>query len=149
MSSPLARTGEQKPVVDKGHGTGALGPSDSSDTGSDVLGGPGMKTELREERDFGFDQGTTSDVDVRNAPNAGPDIGDGNLDSDSDAGGTGERANATEDFESLDYDVRPDRIVSIDEVVSGAAPNEGASNLELENDNETDESDANSDTTNR
>jgi hypothetical protein len=28
-------------VVDKGHGTSALGPSDTSDTGSDITGAPG------------------------------------------------------------------------------------------------------------
>ncbi len=50
----------------KGHGTAALGPSDSSDSGSDVV-------------------------------NAGPDIGDTDLDSDSDRFGTGERAAADRD----------------------------------------------------
>ena len=29
-------------VVGRGHGTGALGPSDSSDSGSDIAGGPGL-----------------------------------------------------------------------------------------------------------
>lgn len=40
-NSPLTRTGEKKPVVDKGHGTDALGPSDTSDSGSDIRG-PGL-----------------------------------------------------------------------------------------------------------
>ncbi|HVK56623.1 MAG TPA: hypothetical protein VM532_16530 [Burkholderiales bacterium] len=52
MTSPLARTSEQKLVVDKGHGIEALGPSDSSDTGSDVLGRPG--NEIRVTGGAGF-----------------------------------------------------------------------------------------------
>ncbi len=34
----LFRTGEESPWVYRGHGTEALGPSDSSDTGSDMQG---------------------------------------------------------------------------------------------------------------
>ena len=34
----LFRTGEQSPSLYRGHGTDALGPSDSSDSGSDVQG---------------------------------------------------------------------------------------------------------------
>jgi len=30
------------PTLTKGHGTAALGPSDSSDSGSDIQGGPGL-----------------------------------------------------------------------------------------------------------
>lgn len=33
------RTGERPPTTGKGHGTDALGPSDRSDTGSDITGG--------------------------------------------------------------------------------------------------------------
>jgi len=61
----------------KGHGTAVLGPSDSSDSGSDIQGGPRL-------------------VDGRDAT-AAPDIGDANLDSDSDRNGTGERAAAGRD----------------------------------------------------
>jgi hypothetical protein len=77
------------PVTPKGHGTAALGPSDSSDTGSDIRGGPG----LNREGGLLAPPGTTSDPDVdgRNAT-AGPDIGDADLDSDTDRNGTGERA---------------------------------------------------------
>jgi hypothetical protein len=86
--STLNTTGEGKPVTGKGHGTKALGPSDSSDSGSDIVGGPGLN------RDGGLplDHGNTSDPDVDAAPTtAGPDIGDADLDSDSDRNGTGER----------------------------------------------------------
>ena len=92
--SSLNTTGESNPVVRKGHGTGALGPSDSSDSGSDVVGGPGLN------RDDGLplQRGTTSDPDIDAAgATAGADIGDADLDSDSDRNGTGERGAAGRD----------------------------------------------------
>lgn len=77
-----------------GHGIGALGPSDSSDSGSDVVGASGLAGE--EMLDLG--SGTTSDMEASTAGGtAGPDVGDANLDSDSDSGGTGERAAAGRD----------------------------------------------------
>lgn len=82
------------PTTTKGHGTAALGPSDSSDSGSDIQGGPGLN------RDDGLLQpmGNTSDPDVDGiGATAGPDIGDANLDSDTDRFGTGERAAAGRD----------------------------------------------------
>lgn len=86
--STLNTTGEGA-VRQKGHGTEALGPSDSSDSGSDVVGGPG----LNREEGLPFQRGTTSDPDVDAAPTtAGPDLGDPDLDSDTDRFGTGERA---------------------------------------------------------
>jgi len=92
--STLYHGEETPPVVRKGHGTAALGPSDSSDTGSDIQGGPGLN------RDDGLMEptGTTSDPDIDGVgATAGPDIGDANLDSDSDRYGTGERAAAGRD----------------------------------------------------
>ena len=82
--------------VMKGHGTFALGPSDSSDSGSDLQGAPGLASQID---GFGLDHpGTTSDPEGSFADNtAGPDIGDSNLDSDSDRYGTGERAAAGRD----------------------------------------------------
>src|SRR5690242_21807800 len=70
--STLNTTGEGKAVVRKGHGTRALGPSDSTDSGSDIVGGPGLN------RDDGLplQQGTTSDPDRDGAgAAAGPEIG--------------------------------------------------------------------------
>jgi hypothetical protein len=92
--STLNQTGESKPGVGKGHGTGALGPSDSSDSGSDIVGNRG----LNHDDGLPFARGTTSDPDedARGAT-AGPDIGDADLDSDSDRYGTGERAAAGRD----------------------------------------------------
>jgi hypothetical protein len=92
--STLNTTGEGKSVTQKGHGTGALGPSDSSDSGSDIVGGPG----LNRGGGLPLSHGTTSDPDVDVPPTtAGPDIGDADLDSDSDRYGTGERGAAGRD----------------------------------------------------
>lgn len=95
----------------KGHGTGALGPSDTSDSGSDVQGGPGW----RQETGIGLDTGTTSDPEPSAAGGtAGPDVGDANLDSDSDAVGTGEHATAGRDtFIEDGRDIDTDRIEQI------------------------------------
>lgn len=92
--STLNTTGESRPAVRKGHGTGALGPSDSTDSGSDIVGGPG----LNRQDGLPLQRGTTSDPDVdAQGATAGPDIGDANLDSDSDRYGTGERGAAGRD----------------------------------------------------
>jgi hypothetical protein len=92
--STLNTTGESRTATRKGHGTRALGPSDSSDSGSDVTGGPGL------DRNDGLPlaRGTTSDPDVDSqSMTAGPDLGDADLDSDSDRYGTGERGAAGRD----------------------------------------------------
>ena len=82
-----------------GHGTGALGPSDTSDSGSDLIGAAGLADE--DMLDLGT--GTTSDLESSSAGGtAGPDVGDANLDSDSDSGGTGERAAAGRDTVARD-----------------------------------------------
>jgi hypothetical protein len=87
--STLNTTGEGGEVKRKGHGTEALGPSDSTDSGSDIVGGPGLDT----QEGLPLQRGTTSDPDIDAMPTtAGPDLGDANLDSDSDRFGTGERA---------------------------------------------------------
>lgn len=92
--STLNTTGESNPAVRKGHGTGALGPSDSTDSGSDIVGGPG----LNRQDGLPLERGTTSDPDVDSkGATAGPDIGDADLDSDSDRNGTGERGAAGRD----------------------------------------------------
>jgi hypothetical protein len=92
--STLNQTGESKADVGKGHGTRSLGPSDSSDTGSDIVGNRG----LNHDGGLPLSRGTTSDPD-EDPPGAtaGPDIGDTDLDSDSDRHGTGERAAAGRD----------------------------------------------------
>lgn len=88
------------PVIGKGHGTAALGPSDSSDSGSDIHG-PGL-----------FEGDATGALDPAGA---GRDVGDANLDSDTDAGGTGERASAGRDTEvEAGSDIAPDRLIGSD-----------------------------------
>lgn len=97
-----------------GHGTGALGPSDSSDSGSDVVGAAGLAGEDM----LDFDSGNTSDLEAGAAGGtAGPDLGDANLDSDSDSGGTGERAAAGRDTVIRDgADIDVDHIEAIPNV---------------------------------
>ena len=97
-----------------GHGTGALGPSDSSDSGSDLIGGAG----LAGEGILDLGSGTTSDLEASSAGGtAGPDVGDADLDSDSDSGGTGERAAAGRDSVVRDgADIDVDRIESMPSV---------------------------------
>jgi hypothetical protein len=74
----------------KGHGTGALGPSDTSDSGSDVQGGaPGHR--------------------------AGPELGDPELESDSDSGGTGERGEVGFDTVQSGADIDTDHTETIPE----------------------------------
>lgn len=81
-------------VLGRGHGTGALGTSDTSDSGSDLHGAPG----LAQQADSGLDHGSNDDTEDGAAGyTAGPDVGDANLDSDTDSSGTGERAAAGRD----------------------------------------------------
>ena len=95
------------PVTDKGHGTLALGPSNTSDSGSD-LQGPGVYEIDAEALDL--DSGINEDV--VQGTGAGRDIGDANLDSDSDADGTGERASAGRDIDAdAASDIAPDRLI--------------------------------------
>jgi hypothetical protein len=102
-------------TLGRGKNVDALGPSDISDTGSDVVGGPGFSSNLDDDQVIDLDRGTTEDIPGRRQ--AGPDIGDANYDADSDYGGTGERAAAGRDEVSKDgSDIDTDRIVSIPDV---------------------------------
>lgn len=99
----------------KGHGVDSLGPSDISDSGSDVMGGTGFASNLDGDQTIDLDEGTTSDQEASQA--AGPDIGDSNFDSDSDYGGTGERAAAGRDTIAKDgADIDTDHIETIPDV---------------------------------
>jgi len=99
-------------VLGRGHGTGALGPSDTSDSGSDIQGGSGLAQQIEENN---LDGGTNEDLDESTAGGtAGPDVGDADLDSDSDAGGTGERATVGRDTTAPDgADIDVDHIETI------------------------------------
>lgn len=98
-----------------GHGTGALGPSDTSDSGSDLIGAAPLSGS-DDILDLG--SGTTSDLEAGSAGGtAGPDVGDADLDSDTDSGGTGERAAAGRDSVARDgADIDVDRIEAIGDV---------------------------------
>ena len=95
--------GRRDRITERGHGTRALGPSDSSDTGSDLVGADGLGDDI------------TDEFDHANMPmphTAGPDVGDANLDADSDRTGTGERADAARDVPES-ADIHADRIEKI------------------------------------
>lgn len=102
----------------KGHGTDALGPSDNSDSGSDVMGGPGFAVGVDEDLIADLDRGTNEDYSIgHGSDTAGADMGDAELDSDSDAGGTGERASAGRDSGVRDgADIDVDSIQSFEDV---------------------------------
>jgi hypothetical protein len=97
----------------RGHGSGALGPSDASDSGSDLLGGSGLADQV----DPGLARGYGNAVEGGpGGETAGPDIGDADLDSDSDTGGTGERAAAGRDTVAPDgSDINVDHVESLGE----------------------------------
>ena len=89
MATSSITGGDRAPVQSTGRGTDALGPSDSSDSGSDVQG----------ER--GFDAVDEGEI--------GGDRAD--LSSDTDAAGTGERGAAVHDTDIVEgADIAPDRI---------------------------------------
>ena len=100
----------------RGHGTGALGPSDTSDSGSDVTGGPGLGVAADP---LDLDRGTNLDTNIGQAAegtDAGADLGDVELDSDSDSVGTGEHVTAGRDQPVRDNaDRDTDRVVGRDE----------------------------------
>jgi hypothetical protein len=95
MSSTLNPDEEpQHEVRETASSTGALGPSDSSDSGSDVAGAKRHVFDVDSELD-----------------NHALETGDAELRSDTDRHGTGERAAADGDATlSADADIEPDRI---------------------------------------
>ena len=109
---PSNLSGRRDRSIGRGHGTRALGPSDSSDSGSDLVGAPGL---ARQVDGFGLDRGNTNETEESFAGNtAGPDIGDANLDSDSDRMGTGETAAASRDVVASDgSDIDADHVEAL------------------------------------
>jgi hypothetical protein len=95
----------------KGHSTRDLGPSDLSDSGSDLKGG----TSRVAEADLPLDRGTNEDSDSgHRSRQPGREFGDAGLDSDSDSSGTGERASAGRDTGiEAGSDIDADRIDEI------------------------------------
>lgn len=104
MAQSSIAGGDPLPPTPPGHGTKDLGPSDTSDSASDIAGAPGWAGEVLAD-----DSGNTSDVDRK--AGAGPDLGDSDLDSDTDAWGTGERMAAGRDSSAREAgDIEPDRV---------------------------------------
>jgi len=101
-----------------GHDTKTLGPSDSSDSGSDMAG-PG----LVDDDALPLERGTNEDQEsgVHNSANAGPSVGDSDMKDNSDRFGTGERrAAGKEPGARADGDIDTDRIVGGDKAGLGA-----------------------------
>jgi hypothetical protein len=89
----------------KGHGNKALGPSDISDTGSDVQGG--LRSIDEPELGLGLDRGTTEDSDTHNIEAS---------DENEDSTGTGEDSTAGRDADvDLNADIGTDRIDRINQ----------------------------------
>ena len=86
--------GERAPSQARGRGADLLGPSDSSDSGSDVQGEMPMATDT----DGGL-------------------VGAITLEGDSDSAGTGERASAVPGHERDATDIAPDRIKTFGQVI--------------------------------
>jgi hypothetical protein len=117
--NPDLITGKDR-QLGKGHGIDALGPSDLSDSGSDIAGGPGWQNE--DELDLGLDTGTTSDPEAHAEDrSAGGDVGDSDLDSDSDAAGTGEKATAGRDSKhAAGRDIDTDQVEHLSDLADPA-----------------------------
>jgi hypothetical protein len=126
MASTLRDARGRDREIQKGHGTGALGPSDTSDSASDIAGAPG----IIEGDVIGLDHGTYEDIDGTPTRTAGADIGDADLDSDTDSVGTGEHMTAGREPAGVDNrDIRPDHIeripaVDLDDEVVGSGRQE-------------------------
>jgi hypothetical protein len=92
MTSSLIPPDEDTPMQPKGHGTAALGPSDSSDSGSDTFGA--------KRHEFDVD----SELDAHAL-----ETGEIETSSDTDRYGTGERAAADGDGNLVENaDIEPD-----------------------------------------
>jgi len=92
--------------VPKGHDTKTLGPSDSSDSGSDVQGAQPLGPEA-----VPLMRGTNED---------GASMGAGlDLDDNSDRNGTGDRSDAAGTADVTDRDIETDRVIGADQAGLG------------------------------
>lgn len=96
---------ESIPGTGKGHSTEALGPSDSSDSGSDVRGAVQRPGDIEGDLDrHALEEGELA------------------FGSDTDRNGTGERASADGDGNlTLDGDITPDSVENIADIADPAA----------------------------
>lgn len=88
-------------ILGKGHGTSALGPSDTSDSGSDIQGA-GLAVE---QESNGFERDRSPDSPISS---------DTRVDSDTDSSGTGERA-SVEGSSADGADIDTDHIETVSE----------------------------------
>jgi hypothetical protein len=110
-------TDRPRPNLPPGHDTRSLGPSDSSDTGSDMAG-PG----LIDDDALALDRGTNEDDEAgrNDVANAGNSVGDPDMGDNSDRYGTGDRRTAGKEPSAGDgNDIRADRIIGADEAGLG------------------------------
>ena len=115
--STLNPDDEQRPVVKQtGHDNASLGPSDSSDSGSDVAGAKRHEFDVDDELD-----------------NHALETGDAELASDTDRAGTGERASA-----DGDSTLEPNEDIDVDRVISatGEETSEGIAGEMIESSDE-------------
>ena len=94
--------GERAPQQARGRNAEALGPGDTSDSGSDIQGATRLKTDVAEGQ-----LGGATPIDV---------------DSDSDSMGTGERKSAVPDGARDGADIGPDRIARSKDALDSAVP---------------------------
>ena len=99
MATSSILGGSTAPQRPRGTGADLLGPSDSSDSGSDVQGERALATDA--------DDGGTGAVPVE-------------LDSDTDARGTGERGAATGTEPRDGGDIMPDRVIRTSDALDDA-----------------------------
>ncbi len=100
MSHSSILGGERAPQQARGRDAETLGPSDSSDSGSDIQGASRLKTDTEEG-----ELGGATPVSNR---------------SDSDSMGTGERAEAVPEGARDGADISPDRIASSKDALDSA-----------------------------
>jgi len=100
---------QDAPKLPKGHDIRSLGPSNSSDTGADMIG-PG----LIDDDALGLDRGTNEDSEGGHLSTAGDSASAGQLalDDTGDREGTGDRTSAGKEPDiRMGGDIAPDRIV--------------------------------------
>ena len=100
MSHSSILGGERAPQQAKGRSAETLGPSDTSDSGSDIQGATRLKTDAEDG-----ELGGATPID---------------LDSDSDSMGTGERKSAVPDGARDGADIGPDRIARSKDALDAA-----------------------------
>ena len=110
--------GRPRPKTQKGHDVKSLGPSDTSDSGSDMAG-PG----LLDDDVLPLDRGTNEDPEAGKVGKieAGASVGDREMDDTSDKAGTGEHFTAgKEPRVHANQDRGTDRVVNADEAGLGS-----------------------------